>query len=99
MHIDLPPDLSQLVNQKVSAGEYPSADKAVEAALRNMLAHEEWRKERVAALNREIDKGIESVKRGDVMTDVQWRAHCEEYERKFMRERNEKIHSNRSGQE
>lgn len=60
MTITLTDELEELVNEKVKSGEYKSADEVVLASLRLLEAREEG----MAALRREVMRGIEDFQEG-----------------------------------
>lgn len=66
MEITLPPDLKQLVEEKIASGEYAGADELVGEALHLLQHRDQLRRYKLAALRREIDLAYEDVDKGDV---------------------------------
>ena len=64
MGIRLNPKLQARIESKVSSGEYSSADEVV----RKALALLDDREEKIAWLQREIDKGLRSAERHELST-------------------------------
>jgi antitoxin ParD1/3/4 len=60
MTITLTDELEELINEKVSSGEYKSADEVVIASLRLLKAQEKG----VETLRREIMCGVEDIQQG-----------------------------------
>lgn len=58
MHVQLPTDLEQFVNEQVAAGRFPSADDVVREGLRLLRQQDD--------LRRDIAVGIEQADRGAV---------------------------------
>jgi antitoxin ParD1/3/4 len=64
MDIALSPEMEQLVQEKVKSGGYRSAADLVEDALLLLLGEEEVYPAKLAALRREIQKGIDDLDQG-----------------------------------
>ena len=61
MNISLTPELEKLVNDEVKSGQYKSANEVVREGLRLVRL----RREKIAALRREIQIGVEEIERGE----------------------------------
>jgi antitoxin ParD1/3/4 len=61
MNVSLTPELEQLVNDEINSGQYKSASDVVREGLRLVRL----RREKLAALRREIQLGIDDIERGD----------------------------------
>lgn len=61
MNVSLTPELEQLVNDEINSGQYKSASEVVREGLRLVRL----RREKLAALRREIQLGIDDIERGD----------------------------------
>ncbi|HEY0077720.1 MAG TPA: type II toxin-antitoxin system ParD family antitoxin [Pyrinomonadaceae bacterium] len=64
MTITLTDELEELINAKVRSGAYKSADEVIIASLRLLEAKEEG----MAALRREIMRGVEDIQQGRFAT-------------------------------
>jgi antitoxin ParD1/3/4 len=60
MNIDLPPQLEEMVRQKVASGRYASASDVVSAALRLMQEQDRLESAAPAQLREEIRAGLQS---------------------------------------
>lgn len=61
MNVSLTPELEQLVNDGMKSGEYKSASEVVREGLRLVRL----RREKLAALRREIQIGVDEIERGE----------------------------------
>ena len=61
MNVSLTPELEQLVKDEIKSGQYKSASEVVREGLRLVRL----RREKLAALRREIQLGIDDIERGD----------------------------------
>ena len=61
MNVSLTPELEKFVKDKVATGRYTSSSEVVREALRVL----EEREERLEELRREVQKGIDSLDRGE----------------------------------
>jgi antitoxin ParD1/3/4 len=64
MNISLTPALENKINEKVASGFYTSASEVVREALRLLLEQDELKQQKITQLNKEIDKGFESIEQG-----------------------------------
>lgn len=67
MNISLPVELERMVHEKIQIGLYSSASEVVRDALRLLFEREIIQKQRIEQLNCEIDKGIESANKGELL--------------------------------
>ncbi|MEK6409010.1 MAG: type II toxin-antitoxin system ParD family antitoxin [Acidobacteriota bacterium] len=61
MNVSLTPELEQLVNDEIKSGDYKSAKEVVREGLRLVRL----RREKLAALRREIQIGVDEIERGE----------------------------------
>lgn len=61
MNVALTPELEELVNDEVKSGQYKSANEVVREGLRLVRL----RREKIAALRREIQIGVDEIERGE----------------------------------
>lgn len=61
MTITLKPEVQRMIDEKVRAGHYPSADSLVESAVLNLLQDEA---DEIEELRRELEPALEQAKRG-----------------------------------
>ncbi|HLX60580.1 MAG TPA: type II toxin-antitoxin system ParD family antitoxin [Planctomycetota bacterium] len=66
MIISLPPELDEFVKSKVANGQFPSADDAVQEAVRLLMEQDDEQQRKCEALKRDIAKGIEDIEQGRV---------------------------------
>ena len=67
MNVSLTPELENLIEQKVKAGMYNSASEVIRAGLRLLQEHEDVKYFSLEDLRREVRKGVEQIKRGEVV--------------------------------
>ena len=65
MNISLPPELENLINEKVKSGLYSSPGEVIRESLRLLQEQDELRRIRKDELRREIMLGVEQIRRGD----------------------------------
>lgn len=65
MNVSLTPELDKFVASKAESGRYASASEVVREALRLLEEHEQTRAEQIAAFNRELDRRIAALNRGE----------------------------------
>jgi antitoxin ParD1/3/4 len=77
MNISITPELEKFVQSLVKSGMYNSASEVMRDALRLLEEKQELRKKRIEHLNAEIQKGLDDIKAGrvvsaeEVMRDMQ----------------------------
>ena len=73
MNVSLTPELEKFVADKVASGRYTSASEVVREALRLLEDQEKSRAERLEEFNRELQRRIDSLDRGEyVEPDEVW---------------------------
>ena len=65
MNISLTPALEKFVNERVASGLYNSASEVIREALRIMLGQQEIPKQRIDALNNDIQTGLDAYLNGE----------------------------------
>lgn len=68
MNVSLTPELEQFIDNKVKSGFYSSASEVIREGLRLLEEQETIKKKRIEMLNLEIDKGLASLKAGNVIS-------------------------------
>lgn len=68
MNVSLTPELEQFIDSKVKSGFYGSASEVIREGLRLLDEQESIKKKRLEMLNLEIDKGLSSLKSGNVVS-------------------------------
>jgi antitoxin ParD1/3/4 len=66
MTITLPPDMANVVRGAVDTGDYASASEVVREALRDWKFKRAIQLEELAALKKDIDKGLDDITHGRV---------------------------------
>jgi len=64
MNVSLTPELEKLINDRVSTGMYQTASEVVREALRLLKERDEVHKQRFQELQREIEVGLDQLRRG-----------------------------------
>lgn len=65
MNVSLTPELERFVQAKVESGRYTSASEVVREALRLLGDHEQARPAQLAEFNRELERRLASLDRGE----------------------------------
>jgi len=65
MEIILPPDLEDIVNEKVESGEFESATEVIHEALRRLDQRDRERERKLEDMRREVAVGLEQLARGE----------------------------------
>lgn len=68
MNVSLTPELEQFIDAKVKSGFYSSASEVIREGLRLLDEQETIKKKRLDMLNIEIDKGLASLKAGNLIS-------------------------------
>ena len=88
MTLSLPPEVLKFVNDKVSSGQFPDAMSVVVGAIENMRQQEEFNREDIEWLRREVQKGLDELDRGEC---AEWNAEEVKAEgRRLLNERKKK---------
>lgn len=66
MHVELTPELEQLVNAKVESGRYSSASEVVQDALRHLDQRDELRQSKLAEFHARLDRSSAEADRGEL---------------------------------
>jgi antitoxin ParD1/3/4 len=69
MRITLPPDLEAMMQEKIEAGLFNSADEVIAAALTLMMELDDAQREKLARLRAAVQVGIDQADRGDFAED------------------------------
>lgn len=83
MNVSLTPELEQFIDSKVKSGFYGSASEVIREGLRLLDEQDAIKKKRIEMLNLEIDKGLSSLKSGNVISDTELKEHIENRRKKF----------------
>ena len=68
MNVSLTPELEKFVAGKVESGRYTSASEVVREALRLLEEHERSRAAQLEEFNRELQRRLDSLDRGNYVT-------------------------------
>ncbi len=68
MNVSLTPELEELVNEKVSSGQYNNPSEVIREALRLLRERDELQEIQRAELRQEIARGIEATERGELIS-------------------------------
>jgi antitoxin ParD1/3/4 len=74
MNVSLTPELEKFVSAKVESGRYNSASEVVREALRLLEEHDSARAAQLAGFNKELDRRIAALDRGEVVDPAAARA-------------------------
>jgi antitoxin ParD1/3/4 len=67
MSLNIPPEFERAVLERVQSGAYPSTDAVLTALVEALAREESDEAERFEALRREVQIGLDQIKRGQVM--------------------------------
>ena len=87
MNVSLTPKLDKFVADKVESGRYTSASEVVREALRLLEEHDRSRAAQLEEFNRELQRRIDALDRGEFVTAKEAREHF----RKRSEERRKRI--------
>jgi len=68
MNVSITPELEEFVQAKVKSGMYQSASELFREALRLLAERDELHRRRIEAMDNFIQEGIDSAKRGELLT-------------------------------
>ena len=66
MQVNVPPDLEELINRRLSSGGYASVEDVLRHALKAQDAEESWTAEERRALAAHIEEGYLQAERGEI---------------------------------
>lgn len=75
MNVSLTPELEKFIADKVASGRYTSASEVVREALRLLEEHDRSRAAQLEEFNRELQRRIDALNRGESVTAEQAREH------------------------
>lgn len=87
MNVNLTPELEKLVRDRVESGRYESAGDVVRDALRFLEERDQVRQVQTQELRKKIDKGLESLERGEGVDGEEFFDALERDERELRRKR------------
>jgi Arc/MetJ-type ribon-helix-helix transcriptional regulator len=87
MQVNLPPDLEELVNKRLSSGGYTSVEEVFRRALEAQDAEESWTVEERKALTAHIEEGFLQAERGQLIDGAQVRHEIEQMKDAWRQER------------
>jgi antitoxin ParD1/3/4 len=67
MNVSLPPELEQLVHEKVKSGRYLSASEVVQEGLRLLEERDRLHQLRLSELQQKLTIGVQQADRGDLI--------------------------------
>lgn len=73
MELNVPPDLENLINKRLSSGSYQSVEDVLRRALEAQDAEESWTDEERRALSAHIEEGYLQAERGELIEGEQVR--------------------------
>jgi antitoxin ParD1/3/4 len=77
MNVSLTPELEQFIDVKVGSGRYNSASEVVREALRLLEERDQQRSAQLASFNKELDRRLASLDRGERVTPAAARRQIE----------------------
>ena len=81
MNVSLTPALEDFVQSKVKKGRYNSASEVIREALRLLEEHEKARTAQLAEFNKELDRRLVSLDRGENVAPATARARLQQKSR------------------
>ncbi|HEY6329593.1 MAG TPA: hypothetical protein VI756_09650 [Blastocatellia bacterium] len=73
MQLNIPPDIEDLINKRLSSGGYSSAEDVLRRALQAQDAEESWTDDERGALSVHIEEGFLQAERGELIDSDQAR--------------------------
>ncbi len=89
MNVSITPELEKFVQSLVKSGMYNSASEVMRDALRLLEEKQELRKKRIEKLNAEIQKGLDSLERGESISAEESKKRMAEFKEKFLGSRHD----------
>lgn len=83
MNISLTKELESFVQNKVAQGFYHSASEVIREGLRLLAEQDDLKNKRLEMLNLEINKGIASIKSGNVITSDEMMEHIQKRRQQY----------------
>ena len=77
MNVSLTPELEGMINEKVETGMYSSASEVVRDGLRLLQERDKVREEKLQWLRREVQKGMDDIEAGRVISGEEFFAKWE----------------------
>jgi putative addiction module CopG family antidote len=87
MKVELPEDLTALVNKRLSTGAFTDAEDVLRRALEAQDEEESWTEEERRALSAHIDRGLESAERGELFDAAAVQQDIENTKAKWLQDR------------
>ena len=87
MHLNVPPDLENLINKRLSAGGYDSVEDVLRRALEAQDAAESWSDEERRAMSAHIEEGYLQAEGGELIDGAQARREIQAMKEKWREER------------
>ena len=87
MNVSLTPELEEFVHNRVQSGRYTSASEVVREALRALEEREQLRTVQLAEFNRELERRIAAMDRGEGISGEEARGWIDEYIAKRKKQR------------
>jgi Arc/MetJ-type ribon-helix-helix transcriptional regulator len=86
MQLNVPPDLENLINKRLSSGAYASAEDVLRRALEAQDAEESWTDEERRALSSRIEEGYLQAERGELIDGAQARREIQAMKDRWLQE-------------
>ena len=83
MQLNLPPDLEELINKRLSSGAYTNAEDVLRRALEAQDAEEDWTHEERHALAAHIEEGYQQAERGELIDSARARREIQAMKEKW----------------
>ena len=87
MQVNVPPDLEDLIQKRLSGGGYSSVEDVLRRALEAQDAEESWTDEERAALSSHIEQGYLQAERGELIDGEQVRREIQAMKETWRQER------------
>ncbi len=90
MQLNVPPDLENLINKRLSSGAYRDAEDVLRRALEAQDAEESWTEEERRALSAHIEQGYLQAERGELIDGEQARREIQAMKDDWRQQRSSK---------